>query len=45
MLPFFPIEQANKMLPEQVCHQAYLPGWQLEEKNNMDPCIGNENIE
>ena len=23
----------------QVCHQAYLSGWRLREKMNMDPCF------
>ena len=28
---------ATKIVTAQVCHQAYLPGWQLWEKMNMDP--------
>ena len=37
---FFTFERASWILPGQVCHLAYLPGWRPGEKTNMDPCSG-----
>ena len=33
---FCTLVRATQIVTGQVCHQAYLPGWQLWEKMNMD---------